>query len=302
MKPSRGNKLRRLVDGANDGSVDPGDAMSQSISGVILCGGRSTRMHRPKALLPWNGQPLIVSLVSRMREIFTDVVVVSSNELRLPPLAARIVVDRTADLGPLGGIREGLYAVQGESAVITSTDAPNLQIALIEALLEAGPTAAFEVAGRVEPFPALYGRHLRSTADTLLSSGQRRPLHLLEAAGFHGLDGSTWAAMGAFDNINTPAEYLHATTTTNSAGTVTIELTGTIQEAVGQPEVITPVGTLRQVLRALEPQLQLVQRDAISRRVHVSLNGTQRVEDLAMPLGPGERLRVDEAIDKGQRP
>ena len=268
--------------------------MNASISGVILCGGLSSRMGRPKAHLPWRGQPLIAWMVSSLSRFLDDIVVVSSAGLELPELAARVVVDRTANLGPLGGIREALHAVRYEAAFITRIDAPNVDGSVIDALSAASPTGAFEVNGWIEPFPALYARQLGSLADTLLSQGRRRPLHLLEAGGFQRLDGAPWAATGIFDNFNTPAEYLRAVRTVEEQPTVTVLFSGSAETAAGTSRMTTGIGTLREVLRALEPQLRLVEGAEIASHFELIL-GTQPVTNLELPLGPGEQLLVRDA-------
>lgn len=268
--------------------------MKHSISAVVLCGGRSSRMGRPKALLPWHGQPLISYMVSSLRALVEDIVVVSNDGLELPALEARVVVDRTPNLGPLAGIREALHAIRTESAFITSIDAPYLDGSLIDSLRASGPTAAFEVNGWIEPFPALYARPLGSLADVLLAQGRRRPLDLLEEGGFQRLDGSAWAARGVFDNFNTPEEYLRAVTALEPQAKATVVLAGAAARAMRETQVTTAVGALRDVLRTLEPQLQLVVGENLSPLFQVVL-GTEPVTNLALPLGPGERLLVRDA-------
>jgi molybdopterin-guanine dinucleotide biosynthesis protein A len=177
------------------------------VAGAVLCGGRSSRMGRPKALLPWRGRTLIEHQVAFLAELFVEVVVVTSAELELPELRAHVVVDRAPGLGPLGGIREVLHAVEAERALVTSTDMPFVDREIVEELLEVGGTAACEVAGHLEPFPAVYERELAPIADALIAEGRMRPLHLLEAEGFVQLDGRAAVARGVFDGFNTPSEY-----------------------------------------------------------------------------------------------
>jgi molybdopterin-guanine dinucleotide biosynthesis protein A/molybdopterin converting factor small subunit len=256
-------------------------------------------MGRAKALLPWGGRPLIEHMVHRLGEVVDEVVAVSRNDLELPPLTARVVIDRAPDLGPLAGIREGLHAIDADVAFVTCTDSPFVDAEFVRELVAAGPTAAFEVDGRVQPFPAVYARDLASTADTLLDEGRARPLHLLEAADFTRLDGTAWATRGVFDGFNTPAEYIAAVARDGSEGTVLLELFGTSREAVGRPEVETGAGSLRDVLGSLEPELRLCEDDALSGHVLVSLNGEQFIDDLEIPIGPGERLVILEACAGG---
>ena len=98
-------------------------------AGIVLCGGKSSRMGRPKAWLPWRGQPMVAHAVSVLRSVVDEVVVVASAALELPSFDAEVVRDRDPELGPLAGIREGLEAMRSDLAFVTGTDAPFLSAA-----------------------------------------------------------------------------------------------------------------------------------------------------------------------------
>ena len=70
-------------------------------AGIVLCGGRSSRMGRAKAWLPWFGRPMIEHVVDCLLPAVDEVVVVTSAELDLPPRPARVVSDRMPERGPL---------------------------------------------------------------------------------------------------------------------------------------------------------------------------------------------------------
>ena len=149
---------------------------------------------------------MIAHMVASLRQVVEEVVVVSSSEIDLPAVDAVVVNDREGGLGPLGGIREGLHAIGSDFALIVSVDAPLLSATFARHLLACGRTSACVVNGRVQPFPALYAKHLATTADRLIESGRMRPLFLLEAAGYHRLDESL-VDRDAFRGFNTPEEY-----------------------------------------------------------------------------------------------
>ncbi len=268
---------------------------SRTAAGVVLCGGLSTRMRRPKALLPWRGGPLVTHVVTRLRDLFEEVVVVTSSDLELPTLSARVVVDREPALGPLGGIREGLHAVESELAFVCSTDSPVVDAEFASSLLARGRTAACEVGGFIEPFPAVYERRLAAVADALLGKGRMRPLHLLEAAGFDRVDGSEWIERSVFAGFNSPGEYLAAVARDASSQGVVVRLSGRLRESVGSASVEKKAGTLREVLESLGPDLELCRRGRVAPGVRLSLHGVGEVDDLEMPIGPGDRLQVLEA-------
>src|SRR5271169_1709483 len=94
-------------------------------AGVVLAGGRSSRMGTPKAALEWHGSSLLrrtVGIVARATG--GPVVVVRANGQDLPALPdGTIVVDDPREgKGPVQGIAAGLAALkdQAEAAFVTS--------------------------------------------------------------------------------------------------------------------------------------------------------------------------------------
>ena len=63
-------------------------------SALILAGGKSSRMGRPKALLPFDGEPLIVHTVRSLATRFADIVVVAAPGQELPQLPVTLVTIR----------------------------------------------------------------------------------------------------------------------------------------------------------------------------------------------------------------
>ena len=100
--------------------------MSQN-AGLILCGGRSSRMGRPKALLPWAGATMLEHVAATLRRVVDELVVVGAAELELPPLDATVVVDEEPFLGPLAGLAAGLAVARAPSVFATATDTPWLR-------------------------------------------------------------------------------------------------------------------------------------------------------------------------------
>ena len=113
------------------------------VSAIVLAGGLSRRLGRDKALEPFEGEPLIRRVISRLSR-FTDetVVVVNSKargkELPLPHDAA-IAVDIFPDSGSLGGIFTGLTAARNEWGFVVACDMPFLNTDLILHMLALRP-------------------------------------------------------------------------------------------------------------------------------------------------------------------
>ena len=110
------------------------DQILDDFTAIILTGGKSSRMGRPKALLPFGNEPLIAHLVRRLERKFKQIVVVAAPDQELPPLPAKVVRDEVAYQGPVGGIYYGLKAAIGTGAFVTSCDAAFLNLPLISFL------------------------------------------------------------------------------------------------------------------------------------------------------------------------
>lgn len=107
----------------------------KEMCGVILSGGKSSRMGTNKALLKIDDQTIIEKVIDLMKEIF-DEVVISTNE---PELYDNIntpkIRDRFPGFGPLAGIHSTLTELQTNKIFITTCDLPFINRALINFLL-----------------------------------------------------------------------------------------------------------------------------------------------------------------------
>ncbi|HEY0937731.1 MAG TPA: molybdenum cofactor guanylyltransferase [Trebonia sp.] len=207
-------------------------------AGVVLAGGRSSRMGTPKAALEWRGGTLLHRTVSVLAEAAGGpVVVVRAAGQSLPrlPRATIVVEDPRAEKGPLQGIAAGLAALAAAGAAAdgpapvaafaAATDMPFLHPAFIRRVLallaEDRADVALPVArGHAQPLAAAYRVALAPLADALVASGRLRPADLFAACSVTRLDEArllAGAALAAADpgldslvNVNHPAEYAAA--------------------------------------------------------------------------------------------
>ena len=104
---------------------------------IVLCGGRSRRMGRDKAALPFGDETMLERMVRIVASVTDEVVIVAREGQRVPGDFAgtrcrpKIVRDPAEGLGPLAGIAEGLAAVSSERAFLCSCDLPLLEPAVI---------------------------------------------------------------------------------------------------------------------------------------------------------------------------
>ena len=183
-------------------------------SAIILAGGKSSRMGRAKALLEFDGAPLIAHLVRGLNEIFGETVVVAAPEQELPPLAATVARDEVAYQGPVGGIYYGLKAARGDACFVTSCDVAFLNRPLIAHLF--AQISYHEVVvpyweERFQPLHAVYRRSVLPLLADQLERGELRPIYLFDKVRTLRINADEIRSFDpeglSFLNMNTPEEY-----------------------------------------------------------------------------------------------
>lgn len=188
--------------------------------GIVLCGGHSRRMGRPKAWLPFGGERMLPRVVRLLGEAVGAVVVVAAVGQDVPPLpdGVALVRDAEPDRGPLGGIHAGLTALAGvEAAFVSPCDAPMLAPAFVRRVLELldGHDGAVPlVGGRPHPLAAAYRPSALPAVARLLDRRRYRVTDLFDeiAVRFVTADELTDAdpTLATLRNLNTPEEYAEA--------------------------------------------------------------------------------------------
>lgn len=190
-------------------------------AGIVLCGGKSSRMGRSKADLPFGTETLLERLVRRLGNSVTQVVVVAATDQVVPSFATkvRVVRDERSQAGPLEGLRIGLDALRqcADRAFATSCDAPFVQSAFIERMMELA--SGYDVAVPVEgtffhPLAAVYSTQLGDVIDAMLNSGQFRTSELFERVRTRKVPIEELRAvdpdLSTLVNLNHPADYVNA--------------------------------------------------------------------------------------------
>ena len=156
--------------------------------GIVLCGGKSTRMGVAKATLPFGPETMLQRVVRLLGAMVSPIVAVAAQEQVLPALPAEVIVtrDERDARGPLEGLRAGLKALPPsvEAAYVTSCDVPLLVPGFVErmlALLEGHDIAVMEIDGFPHPLSAVYRRAVLPQVESLLAQDRLRPVFLFEA-------------------------------------------------------------------------------------------------------------------------
>ncbi len=153
-----------------------------SLTGVILAGGKSSRMGANKALLTIDGQNLVQRLVARLERLCDHIVLVANDPDPYRELGLPIVGDVFPGNGPLAGIHAGLSASTTAHCLVVACDMPHASVDLGEYM--ARQTAGYDVVvpahrGGLEPLHALYSRSCLPHIEARLTAAGRRDLRII---------------------------------------------------------------------------------------------------------------------------
>lgn len=131
------------------------------VTAVILCGGKSTRMGRDKALIKIAGRPLVQHAADELCQIFQKVFINTNTPLAYEGFGLPIVTDREAQWGALAGIDAAFAAATTPWIFALACDMPLVDSRVIEHVLAAATEDAAVVVphghGFHQPFHAAYG-------------------------------------------------------------------------------------------------------------------------------------------------
>lgn len=182
-----------------------------AVSAIVLAGGQSRRMGRDKALIDYQGRPIIAHVIDTLRALSNDLVVVSNRSDLYGLFGARVVPDYDPPCGPLGGIAAGLQAARHPLAVVVACDMPFLNVALLRwliALAERYDAVVPQTGDEFEPLHAVYRRECYNPIARRLERGERRVISFFADVRLRSVPESEWRMLDpagrSLVNLNTP--------------------------------------------------------------------------------------------------
>jgi molybdenum cofactor guanylyltransferase len=194
---------------------------SPEIGGIVLCGGQSKRMGRPKAWLPVGDELMLQRVVRILGKVVQPIVVVAAPDQPLPPLAKDVIITRDEEKGrgPLQGLAAGFRALPElcRVAYVSSCDVPFLRPAFIRRLIDLlndHDICVPHVQGYHHPLAAVYRTKVQDTVRQLLAQDRLRPIFLFESAATRYVEAHELTEVDpdlqSLRNLNTFEEYDNA--------------------------------------------------------------------------------------------
>jgi molybdenum cofactor guanylyltransferase len=193
-----------------------------SLGAVVLCGGESRRMGRPKAWLPFGAELMLERVVRLAGTVARPIVVVAAPSQELPTLPACVVIvrDQVSGRGPLQGLAAGLAAFDSSVDLVyaTATDVPFLEPRWMTRMVELSSGYDLvipRVAGFYHPLAALYRpAAVLPAIESLLVADRLRPVFLVDAVKTRVVDEDEMRTvdptLDTLRNLNHPEDYKRA--------------------------------------------------------------------------------------------
>ena len=294
------------------------DQSLEDFSAIILTGGKSSRMGRPKALLSFGNEPLIIHIVRILGRKFKQIIVVGAPDQELPVLPVKMVRDEVAYQGPVGGIYYGLKAATATAAFVTSCDAVFLSLPVISFLQS--KILNYDVVvpywqNRFQPLQAVYRRSVLPLLKEQLERGELRPIFLYDKVPTYKVSEEEIRRFDpeglSFFNMNAPEDYARALQLWHQRESLTeqmeepplrctVELFG-VARLLAKTQVIpltlSPGASLADVLAAIAQRLPiLVGRVIDSDKMSLSAGFACNLNGITFVRDPRIKIHSDDKI------
>lgn len=186
------------------------------MTGIILAGGKSSRMGRNKAFIEWEGVPLIERSLTTLRGIFAEVFISSNNPELYEKYQVKVVRDNYLDHGPLGGLEACVREADYEYSFFAACDMPYLNGEVIRFMadkISSEDILVPEIDGKLHPLHAFYHKNCLPVLESNLRDKHLKLTKLIrqygsviylqekDFEGFQDID-------RCLSNVNTPQEFL----------------------------------------------------------------------------------------------
>lgn len=183
-------------------------------TGIILAGGKNSRMKKNKAFLELEGRPLIERSLEILEDVFSEVII-SSNEPELyRKYNVQVVPDKIPNQGPIGGLHAGLLAAGYDISFFVACDMPFLDSRLIRHLalwMDTFDVVVPQGEMGLNPLFAFYKRTCLPFIEKFLRANRLKIIDFYPECSVRYVKDSEMQGFGdlntLFCNVNTPEEW-----------------------------------------------------------------------------------------------
>ncbi len=154
-----------------------------TLASLILAGGKSSRMGRDKALVPYQGKPML-QRVYQVAGACTEQVYVMAPWVEryenILPQECQYLVETQPGKGPVNGLSEGLVQISADWILLLACDLPLLDLEILQSWINKLPQIPTSTLALVpqdsqiwQPMCAFYRQEVKTELDAFLKAGKR---------------------------------------------------------------------------------------------------------------------------------
>lgn len=148
-----------------------------NITGIILAGGKSSRMGTDKGFVVFKNKAFVQHIIEALQPLVDEIIIVSNN-LDYDVFGFKRINDLIENAGPVAGVYTGLQYSKTENNLVISCDVPLINSEtlslLIDAIEDKKDVVQLESNGKSMPLIAMYKKQCKGVLYSLLQDGERR--------------------------------------------------------------------------------------------------------------------------------
>jgi len=183
-------------------------------TGVLLAGGKSSRMNKNKAFLELEGKPLVERSLAVLQRVFTEVLISSNAPELYSGYGVPVIQDQILERGPLEGLYQGLKSATNEWVFFVACDMPFLRVEVIRFLFTW--TSKYDaivprLQSGLHPLHSFYHRRCLPSIKNNLEAGRLKIIDFYPTCSVKYVEETELEIFSdltkAFCNVNTPEEW-----------------------------------------------------------------------------------------------
>lgn len=154
----------------------------KNVTGIILAGGKSSRMGSDKGMLDLSGKKFIEHIITAIKPKVDQVIIIANND-NYNAYGYPVYKDLITERGPIGGIYTGLTYSTTEKNIVVSCDIPFITSSLVQHIIEhsAGADIAVPIyKGNIEPLCSVYNKSITEEIGKLINKGELKMLKVIQ--------------------------------------------------------------------------------------------------------------------------
>lgn len=173
------------------------------LTGIILAGGKSSRMGEDKGLMAFENKPMVQHIIEVVKPWVKNIIIIANNR-EYEQFGYPVYEDLIKDKGPLAGIYTGLNFSKMDKNIVLSCDVPFVNDEVIELLVDNCRDVDVVIPEKDKRTHQLIGLYDKSCIDTFKSELENNQLKLklaIEKMNYKAVD-ANFIKDKIFNNIN----------------------------------------------------------------------------------------------------